>query len=126
MSTFKVVYNDCYGGFDLHQKALDEYNKRSGKTIQHAEMIAQTDPILIELVEEMGKEVNSKHSKLKIAEFPLRYKDFLKWSDYDGLEKITVDFDRYLAYHTKKIVRDDTLTDHEKIDRIQRLFEEEY
>lgn len=124
MSTFKVVYNDCYGGFDLSKKALAEYNQRKSTNILYADAILQTDPVLIDLVETMGKEVNSNVSKLKIKEFPLKYKNFLNWGEYDGKESVTIDYHRYLVEHVKMVVDDKNLSSDEKVERIQHLYQE--
>lgn len=122
--TFKVVYNDCYGGFDLSKKALDEYNRRKSTNILYADAILQTDPVLIDLVETMGKEVNSNVSKLKIKEFPLKFKNFLNWGEYDGKESVTIDYNRYLVHHIKIAIEDKNLSPEEKVERVQRLYQE--
>ena len=122
--TFKVVYNDCYGGFDISKKALAEYNRRMSTNFTYAEQILQSDPVLIELVETMGKEVNSHVSRLKIKEFPIKYKGFLIWSEYDGKENVSIDYDRYLIYHIKVVMDDKFLSSHEKMELIQGLYQE--
>jgi len=78
----KVVINACYGGFVLSQKALDEYKKRSDRKDYYN--IDRDDPVLIEIIEEMGKEADGLCSSLVVVEVP----KFLKYSidEYDGLE----------------------------------------
>lgn len=122
--TFKVVYNDCYGGFDLSKKALAEYNRRKSTAILYADDILQTDPILIDLVETMGKEVNTNVSNLKIKEFPLKFLNFLKWDEYEGKESVTIDYDRYLVYHVKLLIEDKNLSSEKKVECVQRLYQE--
>jgi hypothetical protein len=122
--SFKVVFNAGYGGFDMNDDALTEFNKRASKHMAYPEMIDRTDPVLIEMVEEMGDQMNQRHSTLKIAEFPLPYKDFLKWDESDGKEAVSIDFNRYIVFHIKKITEDDDDMDHQKMSRIYQLLYE--
>ena len=48
--------------------------------------IKRDDPILIKVIEKLGKKANSKYSELKIVEIP----DDVKWEidEYDGLETV--------------------------------------
>ena len=50
-STFKVVYNNRYGGFGMSQSGVEEYNRRTSKNLTYADGLDRSDPILIELVE---------------------------------------------------------------------------
>ena len=122
-NTFKVVYNNRYGGFGMSQRGLDEYNRRTIQNISYAAIIDRSDPILIELVESMGKDVNDEHSMLAIKEFPIKYKSFLKWHEYDGNELVQIDYDTYLIHHIR-VVKDEMISPFEKIVRIEQLYKE--
>jgi hypothetical protein len=122
-STFKVVYNNRYGGFGMAKNGLDEYNRRTSQNLTYADVIDRSDPILIEIVQTMGKNVNDEHSRLAIKEFPMKYKSFLKWSDYDGNESVDIDYDKYLIHHIREI-KDEIISSYEKIVRIDQLYEE--
>jgi len=120
--TFKVVYNACYGGFDLSTGALAEYNRRTSKNVTYADYILNTDPVLVDMVETMDPaEINMRHSKLKIKEFPKIFKDFLSWYDYDGKETVTVDYNKYISHHVKLILQMD-ISAEEKINLISNLY----
>jgi hypothetical protein len=121
--TFKVVYNNRYGGFGMAKNGLDEYNRRTSQNLTYADVIDRSDPILIEIVQTMGKNVNDEHSRLAIKEFPMKYKSFLKWSDYDGNESVDIDYDKYLIHHIREI-KDEIISSYEKIVRIDQLYEE--
>jgi hypothetical protein len=126
MDTFKVVYNNCFGGFGLSLKALEEYNCLTKNTFKYSECIDRENTTLIKLVEDYKKtgiNVNDNYSKLKIKEFPVKYKKYLKWSEYDGNENVTIDYDRYIIENVKHILSTE-INDPEKIDLISKLYNE--
>ena len=112
----KIVINKCYGGFGLSQEAVLLYAKKKGfnlilehdKTILlthyylnekkdgnyfYERDIQRNDPILIEVVEELGKKAYSYCAELKIVEIP----DDVEWiiEEYDGKEWIAEDHRRW-------------------------------
>ena len=106
----KIVINTKYGGFSLSEEAVLLYGDKKGlniianqdekiKTITHYYLneakeengfgeweIERTDPVLIEVVEQLGDLANGPYSKLKVVEVP----DDIKWyiHDYDGIEEV--------------------------------------
>jgi hypothetical protein len=123
--TFKVVYNDCYGGFDLSDRGLDEYNRRSSKSINIPDCIDRDDPFLIEMVETMdAKDINSDYSKLKVKEFAEKFKSFLEWREYDGKESVSLDFSGYIVHNVKLIIRSKDISAEEQIKKITHLYDE--
>ena len=120
--TFKVVYNDCHGGFDLSTHALNEYNKRTSKNITLPDYIDREDLVLIEMIETMDPiKINSKNSKLKIKEFDKKFKLFLSWYEYDGKETISINYDKYIVQNIKLII-DTNSSANEKIEFITNLY----
>jgi hypothetical protein len=119
----KIVYNDRYGGFGMNKAALEEYNRLSLTSWRHPNGIARDDPVLIEMVERMGNSINNENSNLTIKQFDNRYKHFLKWTEYDGKETVTIDYDKYIIYTIRQHV-DSDLSDPEKIKRIKELYNE--
>jgi co-chaperonin GroES (HSP10) len=120
--TFKIVYNDCYGGFDLSSYALNEYNQRTSKNIVLPDYIDREDLVLINMIETIhAKDLNSKNSKLKIIEFDIKFKDFLLWYEYDGKETVSIDYDKYIVQNVKLILDTNILPD-EKIQLITNLY----
>lgn len=93
----KIVINKCYGGFSLSQEALDLYAKAKGldtgdwnkwgyyDNISERE-IARHDPVLIDIVEQLGKKANGKYADLYIVEIPDDVKYVIE--EYDGQEWI--------------------------------------
>lgn len=124
METYRVVYNDCYGGFDLSDEGLAEYNHRTSQLVTDPDAISRDDPILIHMVETMNPRViNSRDSRLKIKEFPIAFCDFLMWSEYDGKEHVRVDYHKYMV-HTIKSVLEADVSAEDKIARISQLYED--
>lgn len=111
--TFTVVYNDCYGGFGLSPFALNEYNKRllernpSAEPLKEIYSPRRDDPILIDLCNEFENKVNDQYSKLKLKSFPIRYKSFLAWGEYDGKESVYVDYRKYVLHRIRDISEKD-------------------
>lgn len=91
----KVVINDCFGGFSLSNKAIARYNEITGRNRSNdycdGREIKRDDPVLVQVVEELGKEANGNYANLVIIELP--NEPGLKWhiADYDGSEHIAED-----------------------------------
>ena len=70
----KIVYNNRMGGFGLSSAALNRYTALKGITEQaarHAEQndeIPRDDPVLVQVVEELGTAANGQFADLAIAE----------------------------------------------------------
>ena len=107
----KIVINTCYGGFGLSEKATMLYGKKAGlniiavpdkkfKSIINYYLnevpddnyfvdwdIKRDDPILVEVVEELGAESNGEYAKLKVVEIPDNVVDW-RLEEYNGRERI--------------------------------------
>lgn len=120
----KVVYNACYGGFGLSQKAFSLYNnKRSNlnlSTINYDVEILRNDPLLVEVIEELGQEANGKFAQLEIMEIPNQYTDCYTIDEYDGLEGVICEPCKLVEYRLKKLVLTD-LTDEECRNFLQEM-----
>lgn len=103
----KVVINRCYGGFSVSRKAVLLARKLSGNpkwggpTIKgdiyddgtkadcdygYVYGVERHDPILVQVVEKLGKKANGSLAELSVVEVP----DGVKYTieDYDGIEHI--------------------------------------
>ena len=104
----KIVYNRCYGGFSLSEEATERYGELLGKKVTKGEKfcgfqvylfdgerfysgdLSRTDPLLIQVIEELGSEkASGLYAKLDIEELPsgCRY----RITEYDGFESIETD-----------------------------------
>jgi len=83
-----IVINDCYGGFGLSNRAMQEYRRLAGITDSSFcdRDIPRDDPYLVQLVRELGMAANGAHANLKIVEIP----GDVDWlvQEYDGAEWI--------------------------------------
>jgi hypothetical protein len=106
----KIVINKRCGGFHLSKEAVLLYGEKKGLNILAEEdkvikglnhyflnedkeessfaewEIERNDPVLVEVVEQLGDLANSRYAKLKIVEVP----DDVKWYIYDyyGVEEV--------------------------------------
>lgn len=71
----KIVINDCYGSFGLSKEALALYNERAGTVVTHERDIGRNNPILVEIVEQLGNAANGDYAELKVVEIP----DDIQW-----------------------------------------------
>lgn len=80
----KIIINTCYGGFGLSKEALALFNERSGTVNTYESDIKRNDPILVEIVEQLGEAADGGHAELKVVEIP----DDVQWQigEYDGNE----------------------------------------
>lgn len=87
----KVVINVCYGGFDLSGEAKKLYSELSGEKFDNylRNTIPRDDPILVQVVEQLGTKANGTYAKLKIVDIP----DDVEWhiAEYDGKEWVAED-----------------------------------
>jgi len=83
----KIVINNCFGGFGLSDIALARYNELAGTNrTEYIYGIERNDPLLVQVVEELGASADNIYSELKIVDVP----DDVKWyiHEYDGLEAV--------------------------------------
>lgn len=87
--TYKVVFNGCYGGFSLSEKAISRLKELGLNYDDDYEfnyiILERHHPLLIQVVEELGKEASGEYSKLCIAtiDTPLYIIE-----EYDGFELV--------------------------------------
>jgi len=84
----KIVINTCFGGFGLSEESLEDYKKRKNITDENFYHwdIPRDCPVLVEMVEEGGTDVDGIYSELKVVDVP----DDVNWfiHEYDGMEHV--------------------------------------
>ena len=78
----KVVINRCWGSFGLSDKAFEMFKALGGEDADGD----RANPILVKVVETLGKEANDEYSSLKVVEIPDGVDYYI--DDYDGMETI--------------------------------------
>lgn len=98
----KVLINKCFGGFSVSQYAIDRFNERTGYNVRSCYALEEhrDDPVLIDIVEELGEMANGFCAKLVIAEVPDGYDYSI--NDYDGMETIRLHISED---HLRKLIR---------------------
>lgn len=109
----KVVINTCYGGFGLSDEACEWLlNHGFGDISENPEFdpnrphnslnrkyylgysFSRHDPLLIQCIEELGKEANGFSARLMVYEFN---GDLYQIDEYDGMEYVrTPDTERWI------------------------------
>jgi len=117
--TVKVLYNVSYGGFALSDETIKLYNERSTelKIVSRYEEVSRTDPILVQIYEEIGykKFGLGRGASIDIKEIPKKYENYYKINEYDGKEEVSIDYNAYKVGASMKIINDTEKTAEEKI-----------
>lgn len=84
----KIVYNACYGGFNLSEKAVARYAELAGIAVDDVDDrdIVRHDPILVRVVEELGDAANGQCAALCIKDIPSGTQ--YRIDEYDGYESV--------------------------------------
>jgi hypothetical protein len=86
----KIVINTCFGGFGLSDEAVKLYKKLSKKKFSKDWYppfdIKRDDPILVQVIQELGEKANGEYAELKIVSVP----NGTNWevTEYDGSETV--------------------------------------
>lgn len=99
----RVIYNACYGGFGLSDKALtlyNDYRKDAGLPVVKwcVEIKPRHDPLLLAVIDQLGHDANGDFSELKIKEIPPEYTNCYEIREYDGWERVVCNPARLVEY----------------------------
>ncbi len=101
----KFVVNTCYGSFGLSKAAIDRLielglqpavSRIDGETDENYRHRAYTNqmrenrfhPLLVQVVEELGKKANAQSSELKIAVYEPEHLQDILIDEHDGCESV--------------------------------------
>jgi hypothetical protein len=121
----EVLYNDKYGGWGMSTKARKLYNLRKTNNSNNY-LSRRNDPILIQIYKELGDEFDDgKYSKTSIEKISKKYENHYYISEYDGLEKVEIDYTKYeldnLKKNIKEILENNNIDNNEKINQFKNL-----
>lgn len=131
-----VLYNNSYGGFHLNEKVINLYNSKmleinpNYKCIKCDDYltintnIKRHDNILINIYNELGNDFNDNmYTNIKIKYIKRKYINSYYIKEYDGLEDIIVDINKYKLETIKSIINNniDNIDNNEKIIQISKI-----
>ena len=100
----KVLYNDCYGGFNLSDQFMAEYERFTGKKVEEHRYLGtgsdslRIDPIAITIFEERGSEwCSGIRASLETRQIPATFARYWEIEEYDGNEHVIVNVEGALA-----------------------------
>lgn len=121
-----VIYNSSYGGFNYSQKALQLYNQSGQSTEKdsyHTESPTRFDQIMVQIVEQLGKEASGDCSSLRLVYVCQEHLPFIHISEYDGMEDVMIDWGIYALTIIHQVTQSDQSPE-KQIDFIKRLYHE--
>jgi hypothetical protein len=125
--TITILYNGHYGGFGVSDKALELYNLRMKEInsdftpVKSYDLFFERhDPILVDIYNELGKDFGREYSKIKVENIPKKYEKFYVIEEYDGLENVIIDENKYKLDKIKEILKEENGYK-EKIEEIETL-----
>ncbi len=115
--TVEVMYNACYGGFRLSKEAIKLYTEKCGSSWT----MDRTDPIMIQIVKDLGEEASDSNSVIKFETIPEKYKRYFSIDEYDGDESIQIHYDAYLISKIKEIISNTDMNAETKVCEISNI-----
>jgi hypothetical protein len=121
----EVLFNDCYGGWQISNKANKLYTLRKTEDSNYY-IRRRSDPILVQIYKELGDEFDGgKYSKTGIEKIPKKYENHYIISEYDGLESVEIDYTKYeldnLKQKIKEILENNSMDNDEKINQFNNI-----
>ena len=114
-----VMYNSCYGGFSLSKAAVAEYRRRSPAELREGgRNVERHDPVMVQIVREMGAKANGMCAKIELERIPAEYVNHYTIGEYDGLEGVQLQYDKYRVDSVREILKDRVLSKTDKLARI--------
>lgn len=117
----EILYNDCYGGWGISNKARELYALRRKNS---RNLCIRSDPILIQIYNELGDEFDVKYSNTVTTKIPKKYENYYYISEYDGLETVEIDYIKYeldnLKKNIKEILGNNSIDNDEKINQFMK------
>ena len=122
----QILYNSCYGGWSLSNKAYELYNLRKNENSNKLKVYTRrSDPILIQIYYELGDEFDDKYSRTMVETIPKKYEYCYYIQAYDGLENVIIDYTKYkldeIKNKLKEILENSTINNDEKINKLQEF-----
>jgi hypothetical protein len=130
--TTTVMYNACFGGFGFSKEAIRLYNQRYAESpeilmqtsLETGWDISRTDPVMIQVVRELGPRANSLHSRIRLEEIPSQYANYYSITEYDGNETVHIHYEQYAIECIEAVMNNSNLPMAAKITSIRHVLRE--
>lgn len=148
-SSIEIMVNKCFGGFGFSKQAVDTYLHRT-RTLANADVllapntttpqqeeeelalvssdrainaytVERHDPVMIQIVKELGDKAHGFCAEISIQRVPAQYVRHYSIEDYDGSETVVIHHDKYKVDSAKAILHNVHLTSMEKLARISAV-----
>lgn len=87
MKTYIVLYNDCFGGFNVSREAKALIKEKYFENVTDHSHEFRSNPVVVDVFNKLGsKKFSGSYSNIEAKEIPVIY-DY-RIEEYDGLEKI--------------------------------------
>ena len=120
----EIMFNSCHGGFGFSDAAMNAY--RQTKELEDAEPVSRHDPLMVQIVKDMGFEANGRHSFICIRSIPAKFENYYEIIEYDGMESVHIRYSEYKVDAAKVILKDAQLSEAERVERASAILEMEY
>jgi len=129
MQVVEVMYNACYGGFGFSELAAEEYrmvNPEKKYSSRSLADIDRADPAMVDIVKRLGKGASGQCGDIRIAEVPLKYAQHYRIGEYDGYERVYVDYNAYKLDAIRAALDDEAIEDMSTLaDCIREILDED-
>ena len=130
--TVELMVNECYGGFGFSREALDAYAVRKREAHQgqpsgqdcssyYSFQIERHDPIMVQIVKEMGDRAWGVCASITIQTIPAQYIRHYVIEEFEGAEQIVIQYAKYKLDSAKSLLHNPNLTRAEKLARLSAL-----
>lgn len=126
----EFLINKSYGGFGYSQNAVDEYNNRMLKLdptfrivrsqCPDFQDIPRDDPIMLQVVKDIGHNANDRWSALQIVSIPEEYYISVEIETYEGFEWFKMNYEKYKLHKIEQLLLS-CIPDYEKIPKIYSI-----
>ena len=114
-----IMYNTCYGGFSVSNSAIEEYRRQCPEAQEvSCYSVERHDPVMVGIVQKMGERANGQCAKINLKEIPAEYLGHYEIGEYDSMEHVIIQYDKFQLDSIKSILRDQGLNKTDKLSRI--------
>jgi len=121
-----ILINKSYGVFSFSDEALNEYYKRMFNNNNNYKLETNIhekfryNPVLIEIVKELGNKSNGPNSKLIIEYIYKEFENYVKINNVNGKESLEILYCDYQLNNISKILND-KISSELKINKIRKI-----